>query len=371
MDRGRWKSRKGVLGASLAVMLAAGAVALPVAAQDASSSPDASAGSSALAGKKLAFLLWSYDAYQQGQGNWFVKVATDRGADARAIDGQSDAAVQVKAMSDLVAEGVDGIAFQPVEPAAAANAIAEAQAAGIPVYLIGAKPDPATGVVAPSALFNDYDVTKVAGEHAAQWLQKAKPGEKAKLAIFDILEIAYCTQGRMQGFIDGVTEVMGADNVEIKFRDTVEHKRDIAQARMEDLLQQDPDFNVFTACGADGVLGGIAALQAAGRAKATDKMPDTEYIFTIDGTPSELELLFDPTSSVMETMTLTPKENGTAAVDGLDRLLGGQLAMDSDETLSLPGVLLSPNCQETAAIFQEQYGLNQDFTPLDCSAFGG
>jgi ABC-type sugar transport system substrate-binding protein len=345
---------------AMSVALLAGTIAAPVVAQD----------GSALEGKRLAFLLWSYDAYQQGQGNWFVNVATERGADARAIDGQADPNVQVKTMSDLVAEGVDGIVFQPVEPAAAVNAISEAQAAGIPVYLIGAKPDPASGAVAPSALFNDYEITKVAGQNAAKWLQANKPDEKAKLVIFDILEIAYCKDGRMQGFVDGVTEVMGEDNVEIKFRDTVEHKRDVSQAKMEDILQADPDFNIFTACGADGVLGGISALQAAGRATAMDKNPVSEYIFTIDGTPSELELLFDPNSSVMETMTLTPKENGTAAADGLERLLSGELEMTSDETLSLPGVLLSPDCEVTAAIFQEQYGLNQDFEPLDCAAYG-
>jgi len=349
-----------VAAVAAAVVMAANVAVAPVIAQD----------GSALDGKKVAFLLWSYDAYQQGQGNWFVEVASERGADARAIDGQVDPNIQVEIMSDLVAEGVDAIAFQPVEPTAAVNAINEAQAAGIPVFLIGAKPDPSLGAVAPSALFNDYEVTKIAGQNAAKWLQENKPGEPAKLVIFDILEIAYCTEGRMQGFVDGVTDVMGEENVEVKFRDTVEHKRDVSQARMEDLLQADPDFNIFTACGADGVLGGIAALQAAGRATAVDKIPETEYIFTIDGTPSELELLFDPNSSVMETMTLTPKENGTAAADGLERLLSGELEVTSDETLSLPGVLLSPDCEVTAGIFQEQYGLNQDFEPLDCAAYG-
>jgi len=361
VDRPRVRRLWRVAALAATVSLAAGLVGVPAMGQDASS----------LDGKKVAFLLWSYDAYQQGQGNWFVKVATDRGADARAIDGQVDPANQVKVMSDLVAEGVDAIAFQPVEPAASVNAIAEAQAAGIPVYLIGAKPDPASGVLAPSALFNDYEVTKVAGQNAAKWLQANKPGEKAKLMIFDILEIAYCTEGRMQGFVDGVTETMGEENVEIVFRDTVEHKRDVAQAKMEDILQTDmADFNILTSCGADGVLGAIAALQAAGRAQAVDKNPVSEYIFTIDGTPSELELLFDPNSSVMEVMTLTPKENGTAAADGLERLLSGELEMTSDETLSLPGVLLSPDCEVTAGIFQEQYGLNQDFEPLDCAAYG-
>jgi ribose transport system substrate-binding protein len=322
-----------------------------------------------LTGAKVAFLLWSFDSYQQGQGNWFVKAAKERGADARSIDGKSDPTSQVKTLSDLVAEGLDGIVVQPVDPGVLAAGIKEAQDAGIPTYLIGAKPEASTGVTAPSALFNDFDVTKTAGQNAAKWLKANKPGEKAKLVIFDILTISYCTDGRMQGFVDGVTEVMGAENVEIKFRDTVEHKRDIAQAKMEDLLQKDPDFNIFTSCGADGVLGGIAALQAAGRAKAVDKLPVSEYIFTIDGTPSELELLFNKESSVMETMTLTPKENGTAAADGLERLLKGELPITSDETLALPGTLLSPDCTVTAKTFEEQYGLNADFAPLDCSKY--
>jgi hypothetical protein len=68
-------------------------------------------------------------------------------------------------------------------------------------------------------------------------------------------------------------------------------------------------------------------------------------------------------------MTLTPKENGTAAADGLERLLKGELPITSDETLALPGTLLSPDCTVTAKTFEEQYGLNADFAPLDCSKY--
>ena len=266
-----------------------------------------------LTGKNVAFVLWGFDGYQQGQGNWFKKIAEEASAaSVNLIDGKVDPSVQLRALDDLIAGGIDGIAYQPVEPAAAVPSIQAAQAAGIPLVIIGARPDPASAV-APAALFNDYETTFKAGEHAAAWLKETKPGEKAKLVIFDVLTLGYCKDDRMQGFIDGVSATMGADNVEIKFRDTVEHKREVSLAKMEDQLQRDPDFNIFTACGADGVLGGIAALQAAGRATAVDKVPQTEYIFTIDGTPSELELLFAKDSSVMETMTLTPKENGTAA----------------------------------------------------------
>jgi ABC-type sugar transport system substrate-binding protein len=322
-----------------------------------------------LAGKDVAFVLWGFDGYQQGQGNWFMKAATDAGAaNVRLIDGKVDPQVQLKAIDDLIAAGVDGIAYQPVEPAAAVPSVKAAQAAGIPLILIGAMPDP-SAAVAPAALFNDYDTTFKAGQNAANWLKTNKPGEKAKLVIFDVMTLGYCRDGRMQGFIDGVTDVMGADMVEIKFRDTVEHKREVSLAKMEDLLTRDPDFNIFTACGADGVLGGIAALQAAGRAQAVNKVPQTEYIFSIDGTPSELELLFNPASALVETMTMTPKENGIVAKDLLRQVMTGELAPDANTVLSMPGVLLPASCEGAAAILQEQYGLNADFQPLDCSKY--
>lgn len=324
---------------------------------------------SALTDKDVAFVLWGFDGYQQAQGNWFEKMAKEAGAtNVRLIDGKVDPAVQQRAIDDLIAAGVDGIAYQPVEPAAAVPAIKAIQAANIPLVVVGARPDPASAV-APSALFNDYKTTFVAGQNAAKWLQSSKPGEKAKLVVFDIMTLGYCRDGRMQGFIDGVTDVMGEGNVDIKFRDTVEHRREVSLAKMEDLLQSDPDFNIFTACGADGALGGISALKAAGRATAEDKVPVSEYIFTIDGTPSELELLFSSTSSVMETMTLTPRENGTAAVALLSQIVSGELQPAADHVVDLPGVLLPPNCEAASVIFEEQYGLNADFQALDCTAY--
>lgn len=348
-----------LLGLAAATAVLATSLAGPALAQ--------SPATSVLAGKNVAFVLWGYDGYQQAQGNWFVKTVTDRGGTARAIDGKVDVNEQVKILSDLVAEQVDGIVYQPVEPNAAVNAINEVQAANIPLFLLGYRPDPSTGAVAPAALFDDHLSTTEAGRHAGEWLQANRPGEKAKVVIFDILTLPLCKEGRMDGFLNGLTEVMGAENVEIKFRDTVEHKRDVAQAQMEDQLQRDPDFNVFTACGADGVLGGIAGLQAAGRAAAVDKVPTTEYIFTIDGTPSELELLFDPNSSVMETYTLTPRQNGIAGADGLEKLMTGELQPTQDIVFPLPGVLLPPSCEETAVIFEEQYGLNAEYQPLECA----
>ncbi|MDQ3410564.1 MAG: sugar ABC transporter substrate-binding protein, partial [Chloroflexota bacterium] len=200
---------------------------------------------SVLNGKRLAFVLWGFDGYQQAQGNWFQDLAEAQGAEVTLIDGRVDPQVQVEAMDDLIASDIDGIVFQPVEPAAAVTPVRAAQEAGIPLVLAGAEPDPATGVVAPFVEFNDYEVTFQAGVNAAEWLQANKPDEPARLVIFDVLTLVYCQDLRMQGFIDGVESIY--PEAEIVFRDTVEHQREISLAQMEDLLQASPDFNIFTA----------------------------------------------------------------------------------------------------------------------------
>ena len=121
---------------------------------------------SVLNGKRLAFVLWGFDGYQQAQGNWFQDLAEAQGAEVTLIDGRVDPQVQVEAMDDLIASDIDGIVFQPVEPAAAVTPVRAAQEAGIPLVLAGAEPDPATGVVAPFVEFNDYEVTFQAGVNA-------------------------------------------------------------------------------------------------------------------------------------------------------------------------------------------------------------
>ncbi len=345
----------------------------PSAAQSAPASADARPSASAAAGlqgKRLALVNWGFVGYQQAQWFWFEKLATEQGAaSVQLIDGKQDPQVQAKAIDDLIAQGIDGMVFQPVEPAAAASSIDAVQKANIPIALVCNRPDPSTGTTAPAAICNESGSTEKAGQAAGNWLKENRPGEKAKVVIFDILTLPLCHDLRMDGFVKGLSSVMGAENVEIKFRDTVEHRREVSLAKMEDLLQRDPDFNVFTACGAEGVLGGIEALEQAGRGKAVDKNPQTEWILTIDGSPPELERLFNKSSAVMATITLTPKENAAAALDLLTKVVTGELSPTDSTVVDLPGIVLPTSCEEAAPIFQEQYGSVDDFTPLDCSTF--
>ena len=56
----------------------------------------------------------------------------------------------------------------------------------------------------------------------------------------------------------------------------------------------------------------------------------------------------------------TPPDVAIMLSQNLNDILG------QDIVIPLPGVLLPPSCEETAVIFEEQYGLNAEYEPLAC-----
>ena len=331
--------------------------------------PATNAPTELLKGKNLVFVLFSFDGYQQGQGSWFKRLAEAEGAKVTLIDGKADPEIQLKAMEDAIATKPDGIVWHIVRGPAAVNALLAAQAARIPVVVTGSRPDPQTGVTVPFVQLFDYEIAREGGVAAAKWLKQNKPGEKAKVVYFDRTGVVHCANYRGDGFIAGITSVMGAGNVQIVFRDNVTASQDESMRRMEDLLQRSPDFNIFSGCGATHALGGLAALNAAGRGKAVGGVPLTEFIVSIDGTPDELTRLLDPTSALKATVGLLPRENATKHLETLKRILSGELKLNDNITVLAPGHLLPVRCDKINEYITTQYSMVQGYAPLDCSKY--
>jgi ABC-type sugar transport system substrate-binding protein len=341
----------------LGVVLAAATVAAGCGGGDNGGDTASAGGGKPLDGKELAFVLYGADQYQQAQGRAFQAAAEAQGAKVKIVDGKVDGAVQTNAVDNLVAQQPDGVAFQPID-AATAMTVRNLQQANIPAVLMGAEPPADSGVTAPFNAFSEYDTTKQAGENAAKFVaQKMK--QQPKLLVLDDKTMEFCTKQRIQGFIDGV---MAADpKAKLVARLSAKTDREKGMKLMEDQLQADGDFNIVTSCGSESILGGIQALEGAGRCKAEAKVPKTEYVFTIDGTPGELSKLLDPKSCVMQTMTLTPKDNGEKMLDTLVKVMNGEIKPDQDYNGDLPGVLLPADCAGVNKVFKEQYG-----TTVDC-----
>jgi len=278
-----------------------------------------------------------------------------------------DPTVQIKALEDVVAMGVDGIIIQPFDVVAVSPAINEVRAAGIPVMYIGSLPDP-SAVIPAGGVYNDDVLVKEAARDAVAWLKKNKPGEKAKLVLFDYPMIVICHEWRQMPFRDEVIRLMGEDMVEIVYHEYTEHTIENCVRVMEDLIQSGADFNMFFACGGTGAVGGMQALEAAGLAKAVNGVPQDVWVLTVDATPMELEYLVDPTVSVAVTIALTPKTNAMVFLDNFKKILTGEIDPDSDYVANAPGVLLwkEDGCEKIRDTLSDQYAVVPGYSSLEC-----
>ncbi len=369
----RLGARLAVIGVTAAILVGAcnstGSTTAPSAA--ATAAPSAAAPSAAnLAGKKVAWALRGFDGYQQAQSASFKKAAEADGVQVDLVNAKDDVTAQAKAMDDWIAAGIDGLVLQPADPAAVAEPTKAARAAGIPLVYVGTLPNADTGAPkAPFIPFQDMkDLTYEEGAVAAQWVIDTLH-QTPKLVIYDWVEIPVCHEERMVPFVDGVKSV--APDAQIVFWDTVPPNKDQTLAKMEDQLQRDPDFNIFTGCGGDLILGGIAGLQAAGRAQAVNKVPKTEWIMTIDGTPEEINLLLDPTTSIVATIAQRPYENGITIWESLKKVMLGEVPLDGDVSVNTGSEIMTGDwgCPKISQFYEKQYSLTEIYKPIDCSKY--
>lgn len=312
-------------------------------------------------GLEIGQVLYSSDSYQLAHARHVEEYAAELGMSVRTVDGQIDPQVQANAVADLVSAGVDGILFQPVDPAAAVGPIEEAQRAGIPIATWAIKPG--EQVTTPFLELNEYETAFEGGANAARAVAEIFEETPAIVAI-DIPTVPLCSELRMQGFIDGAASV-DPDSV-VAGRPDGAGDRETSTNVMEDLIQTGVEFNIVTACNGEMALGALAALRASGRGEATDGVPDTEYMYTIDGSPSEIDELLDPSSPIMETMALTPRENGRAFLDILVAMMAGEIEMTEAYVEATGSQNLPPDCDVVTDVL-----VNQFFSEAPAACEGG
>ena len=321
-----------------------------------------------LQGKTIALLPYWLDNFGQAWGAWMKRLVAAQGGKLILLDGKADARVQRAALDDAVTKKVDGIIWHPVNAASAGITVKKIQKAKIPLVLFGDRPDPKkSGAKVPALLVNDYPATFLSGQHAARYIAANFKGQPPKIVAFEQSSNTLCNK-RVGGFIAGVKSVN--PDTKIVFNDDVSADLAASRAKMQDIISATPDFNVVISCGGDPSVGQFTALQAAGRGKAVNKKPATEWVTMIDGTPQQLDLLFDKNSSVMEVVTITPKSIAQRSLALLESVMFKKLAATSIKTQDASGAILPSKCQAAAKIFATQYGGIRNYKALDCSKYG-
>jgi ABC-type sugar transport system substrate-binding protein len=278
------------------------------------------------------------------------------GVDIKTCNSNAEVATQLQCVSDMIASKVDAVVMQPIEPAAATSMVQQLQDAGIPVVTWAIGPVP--GVTAPFVDLAEYDQAKEAGAKAATWVREnfnATP----RIVDLGVPNNTNCAN-RETGFIDGAKS---ADpSTVVVAQPNGKGLRLESAAAMADVINSGKEFNIVTGCNGESTLGGLQALREAGRGKAVDKKPVSEYMFSVDGTPDEIKELIDPTSPLMETLALTPYDNVRALLDTALKLQKGEIDNTHDE-LHLKDVALPTDCDAVNVILQKQYG-----TTVQCNS---
>jgi ribose transport system substrate-binding protein len=183
--------------------------------------------------------------------------ATEYGINFTINDANLDLQTSLAAVDDYVAKNIDVLNFTPVNEEASGPKITEVAATGKPIICESSPTEGCTTLVSIDDYAAGYKVGVWAGDYV-----NANMGGKA--VILDVgLPALTTTVNRSQGFVDGITSVLG-DGATVAQSVDANGLKDKAVQVASDALTAHPDVNVIFGINDDSALGGMQAYEAAG-----------------------------------------------------------------------------------------------------------
>ena len=245
-------------------------------------------------------------------GDSITREAAKHGFKVEVYSAEVDAAKQDSQVKEFIVKKCSAIVLAPYDSKAIATSIAEADAAGIPVFTVdnacmveGAK------VVSHVATDNYYG-----GKQAAEAMIEALGEGGGKIAILDHKVTESCTL-RVAGF----KEVINAhnDSAENKIRIVAElpsgGDRATGHRSTQDIVQSHPDLKGVFAINDPSALGAHAALTEA-------NMQDDVVIIGFDGQPQGKEAILE--GKIYADPIQFPDQMGTMIVDLIMKYFDGE-----------------------------------------------
>lgn len=198
----------------------------------------------------------------------FEEAAKEAGVATVVLDPQGEVERQGNSIDDLIAQGVDGIGFLPLDSVVAESFVDRIEEAGIPVAAIAVQVgDPATrqfadvypglnALVAP----NDVDMGERAGTLALTLLEGL--GHPAKIAIIEGAAGYAAVQQRSEGFTKALDA--GGLEYEIVGSQPTDWTPEKGEAVCQNFLTTNPDIDLFFSQADDMAIGCARALEASG-----------------------------------------------------------------------------------------------------------
>lgn len=213
---------------------------------------------------------------QDLSNTYFIEVAEgvkarfeELGIEVIIHDGKSDAANQVTAFENFIAQDVDAIIVSPVDERALVQSVKAAKDKGIIVIAANQNVSGADAFITVP----EYEYGFAIGEHAGQWIAEELNGE-AEVAIFDYPELESII-ARGDGIQEGI--LSKSPKAKIVARQSANNPEK-GMAAMENILQVNPNVEVLVCVNDAGALGAYEVVMAA------NKDSDRWYIGGLDAT---------------------------------------------------------------------------------------
>lgn len=246
--------------------------------------------------------------------------AKAKGIDVVVMDARTDAARELSNIDDMIQKKVDAILLSPWDTNSGANAVAAANKAKIPVFVLDI--GVASGEIESLIVSDNLKGGRMAGEYVA-----SKLAPKAEVAHISCQPGYVIPALRGQGF----KEVMKEKGFELVASQTAESQRAKGMDVMQNILQAHPNLAAVFAENDEMALGAVEAIAAAGKTKQVT-------VVGFDGTADAVAAIKE--GRMAGSVAQQPYEMGKLGVDTAIAFLDGK---KPEKETYVPVKLLTPD----------------------------
>jgi len=215
---------------------------------------------------------------------------------------ESNFADQVNMVEDLVQRKVSAISICAINDKAIAGAVEAANRAGIPIFIHNSLTElPGKAQVVAYIGYDQREGGRKCGQTAVALLTKKYGRPRGKVAIIEGIPGFHTTE-RKGGFLEGL-DLKRHPDIKVVASQPADWERSKAMNVAENLLQKDPDIDLFFGC---------SDAMAQGASQAAQGMGKKVFTIGIDGNPDALEDVRK--GNLTATLAVFPEEMGRRVI---------------------------------------------------------
>ncbi len=248
-------------------------------------------------------LLALTNPFFKDMGDAFKEEGEKRGYEVVVVSGENDPAKQNDQVKDFLVRKASAIVLTPCNSKSVGTAIAEANAAGVPVFTADVAATAEGVKVVSHTATDNYEGGKIAGKAMVELL-----GGKGIVAVIDHPAVE-SGQMREKGFLE---EVAKSPDIQVVAKLAGDGARDKSHTVAQDLIQAHADLDGIFAINDPTALGAIAAIEEASKIGKIK-------VIGFDGQPEAKRAVMD--GKMYATILQYPRRIASVTVDSISKYM--------------------------------------------------